>query len=63
MCTSYHIRWGCPHASMCYVTTGHMEVEQAPFKPATASCYFAIISIEHNLSQKLVLEAVAIPSS
>ena len=49
--------------SMCYITTGHVEVEQAPFEPAIASCYMAILSIEHNLSQKFDLEAVAIASS
>ena len=54
-------RWGCPH--LCVITTGHVEVEQAPFEPAIASCYMAILSIEHNLSQKFDLEAVAIASS
>ena len=37
-----------------------MEVEQAPFTPTIARCYQAILSIEHDLSQKLDLEAVAI---
>ena len=52
--------------SMYYVTTGHVEVEQAPFESAIASCYMAILSIEHNnyyLCQKFDLEAVAIASS
>ena len=40
-----------------------MEVEQAPFEPAIASCYFTIFSIEHDLSQKFDLGAVAIASS
>ena len=42
------------------VTNGHVEVEQAPFAPAIARCYMAILSIEHDLSLKLDLEAVAI---
>ena len=42
------------------VTNGHVEVKQAPFAPAIARCYQAILSIEHDLSQKLDLEAVAI---
>ena len=37
-----------------------MEVEQAPFAPAIARCYLAILSIEHDLSQKLDLEVIAI---
>ena len=42
------------------VTNGHVEVKEAPFSPAIARCYQAILSIEHDLSQKLDLEAVAI---
>ena len=42
------------------VTSGHVQLEQAPFAPAIARCYEAILSIEHNLSQKLDLEAIAI---
>ena len=53
-------RWGWPHLCMCYVTTGHVEVEQAPFEPVIARCYLTILSIEHNLSQKFDLETVAI---
>ena len=45
---------------LCNITSGHVEVEQAPFKPAIARCYLAILLIEHNLSQKFDLEAVAI---
>ena len=37
-----------------------MEVEQAPFAPAIARCYLAILSIEDDLSQKLDLEVIAI---
>ena len=37
-----------------------MEVEQAPFAPAIPRCYLATLSIEHDLSQKLGLEAIAI---
>ena len=44
--------------AQCY--HGHVEVEQAPFAPAIARCYQAILSIVHDLSQKLDLEAVAI---
>ena len=45
------------------VSNGHVEVEQAPFVPAIARCYQAILSIEHaaciyDLSQRLDLEAV-----
>ena len=36
-----------------------MKVEHVPFAPAIARCYLAILSIEHDLSQKLDLEAVA----
>ena len=51
--------WGNPFAQ-CY-TNGHVpEVEQAPFAPAIVRYYLmAILSIEHDLSQKLDLEAVA----
>ena len=45
------------------VTNGHVEVEQAPFAPAITRYYQAILSIEHVLSQKLNLEAVAIVRS
>ena len=37
----------------------HAEVEQAPFESAIARCYLVILLIEHNLSQKFDLEAVA----
>ena len=37
-----------------------MEVEQALFEPAIARCYLAVLSIEHNLSQKFDLEAIGI---
>ena len=37
-----------------------MEVEQAPFAPANARCCLAILSVEHDLSQELDLETVAI---
>ena len=47
---------------LCHHWSG-VEVEQAPFEPAIASCYMAILSVEHNLSQKFDLEAVAIASS
>ena len=40
--------------------SGDMKVEEAPFAPAIFRCYLAIPSIEHNLSQKLDLETVAI---
>ena len=50
-------------ALLCNVTNDHVEVEQAPFEPAIARCYLAILSIEHNLSQKFDREAVAIASS
>ena len=40
--------------------SGHMKVEQALFAPVIARYYLAILSIEHDLSQKLDLEAVAI---
>ena len=42
------------------VTSGHVEMEQAPFAPAITRCYLANLSIEHDLSQKLNLEAVVI---
>ena len=42
---------GQPHG-----TSDHMEVEQAPFAPAIARCYSAILSIEHDLSQRLDLK-------
>ena len=45
------------------VSNGPMEVEQAPFAPAIARCHQAILSIEHDLSQKFDLEAVAIVAS
>ena len=45
------------------VTNGHVEVEQAPFAPAIARCYQAILSIQHDFSQKLDLEVVAIVAS
>ena len=45
---------------LCNVTSGHMEMEQAPFAPAIARCYLAILSVEQA---KLDLEAVAIASS
>ena len=46
---------------LCNVTNGHMEVEQAPFAPAITRCYFmSIITIDHDLSQELDLEAVGI---
>ena len=54
-------RWGQPFVRNA--TYGHVEVEQAPFAPAIARCYQAILSIEHDLSQKLDLEAVAIVAS
>ena len=37
-----------------------MEVEQAPFAPANARYYLAVLSLEHGLSQKLDLETVVI---
>ena len=40
--------------------SGHMEVKQASFAPVIFRCYLAILSIEHDLSQKLDLETVAI---
>ena len=45
---------------LCNVTSGHVEVEQAPFEPAIATCYLAVLSIEHKLSQKFDLEALAV---
>ena len=36
-----------------------MEVEQAPFAPVITRCHLAALSIEHDLSQMLDLEAVA----
>ena len=41
-------RWGQPF--LHNVTNSHVEVEQAPFAPAIARCYQAILSIEHDLS-------------
>ena len=35
---------------LCNVTSGHVEVEQAPFESAIARWYLAILLIEHNLS-------------
>ena len=46
-----------------FVQCHHMEVEQARFESANARCYLAILSIEHDLSQQLDLEAEAIASS
>ena len=48
---------------LCHRYQHHAELEQAPFEPVIASCYMAILSIQHNLSQKFDLEVVAIASN
>ena len=42
------------------VISGQMKVEQAPFALVIVKCYLTNLSVEHNLSQKLDVEAVAI---
>ena len=52
-----------PSPFLCNVIGGHwwsLEVEQVPFAPAIARCYSAILSKEHDSSQKLDSETVAV---
>ena len=41
------------------VTSGHLEMEQAPFVPAIARCYLVILSVQF-LCLKLDFEDVAV---
>ena len=40
---------GSGSRDLCNVINGHVEVEQAPFAPAIARCYQAILSIARCL--------------
>ena len=41
---------------LCNVTSGHVEVEQAPFAPAIASCYLAILQLNMVYLKSLMVK-------
>ena len=49
-----------PSPFLCNVTSGQVEVESAPFAPTIARYYLAINLIEHDITQKLDLEAILV---